>query len=325
MLLIDLEVEVESVILLQCICDGVQTAVSGSHDFLRFPLVLRGDRGDDSVVLLEVHLRNAVRTVDVFEAVDEQLEDLVRCKLSVFVVGFGLDRVADSLAHKLRQPEPEVMFQDKCDSALSGLAVDADHVSVIVAADVGRINRNIRHGPGIESVLRVILHPLRDRILMGSGEGCKYKRAAVRASRIEIHTGIFLILVDDIEHVIEVQLRINALAVHIQGKGDNVNVSGTLTVSEDRSFDPVRPGQDSHLRVGNAGSTVIVRMQGQHHIVPVLQIVRHILNLVRIDMRHGKLYGRRQVDDRLPVRFRLPHIKNRIADLQRKLRLRSGK
>ena len=66
-------------------------------------------------------------------------------------------------------------------------------------------------------------------------------------------------------------------------------------------------------------------MQGKNHVIPVLQVLAHILHLAGIDMRHGKFHCARKIDNCLPVCRRLPDIQNRVADFQRVFRLCSGK
>ncbi len=52
------------------------------------------------------------------------------------VVGHILDAVAQSLPHLGRQIVAVVLFQHEADAALAALAVDADNVGVVGAADV---------------------------------------------------------------------------------------------------------------------------------------------------------------------------------------------
>ena len=189
------------------------------------------------------------------------------------VVGFRLDHIAEVLAHLLRKPEAEIVLQDEADAALSGLAVDADHVCVVAAADVLGIDRDIRHSPFDVVVSFTVSHAFGDGILMGSGECCEYQSSAIRASRIDVHAGILFVLIHDLQHVVKLQTGIHTLAVHIQSKCDNVHIAGPLAVSEDRSFDTVCACKKAHLRIGHTRSAVVVRMQGENDIFTIFQVV----------------------------------------------------
>ena len=54
-------------------------------------------------------------------------------------------------------------------------------------------------------------------------------------------------------------------------------------------------------------------------------MLMNILQLGGKNMRHGVFHRRRDVDDDLPIRCRLPYIQNGIADLHRILYLGAGK
>ena len=68
-----------------------------------------------------------------------------------------------------------------------------------------------------------------------------------------------------------------------------------------------------------------MRVQRDNQIFPVVQRFAHILNLLRVNVRHtfGNGYG--QVDDNLVVGRGLPDIDNRVADFHRELGFRAGK
>ena len=64
-------------------------------------------------------------------------------------------------------------------------------------------------------------------------------------------------------------------------------------------------------------------MQRKHDIVAVLQMLVHVGDLHRVDVRHAHLNRDRQVNDSLALRGRLPDVEYRVADLQRIFRLRT--
>ena len=160
---------------------------------------------------------------------------------------------------------------------------------------------------------------------MRTGECGKYQRAAVRTSLVDLHPGQSLISLADGRHIGEVKLRVHALHIHIHSQRNDVHISGTLSISEKRSFDTVSACQDSHLRVCHACSAVVVRMQGKNNVFTVFQVLAHILDLACIYVGHGKLHGTWKIDNRFPIRCGLPYIQNCVADLKGIFRFGSGK
>ena len=72
---------------------------------------------------------------------------------------------------------------------------------------------------------------------------------------------------------------------HIHCKGNNINVAGSLTVSEAGSLDSVCAGKQSKFGIRNRTATVVVRMKRYNYVFTVFQIIAHILNLRCVNMR----------------------------------------
>ena len=138
-----------------------------------------------------------------------------------------------------------------------------------------------------------------------------------------MHARDALVHLDEFWHVREVELRVNAEREHVHGHRDEVDVARALAVAEQRALDAVRTGQHAHLGISYAAAAVIVRMQREDDIVAVLEVLVHVSDLRREDVRHAHLDGRRQVDDGLAVSRRFPDIEDGIADLKCVLRLRA--
>ena len=81
---------------------------------------------------------------DVFTV--EHRADLGGGELLAGRVGDPLDHLAELDLQTTRQRQPVVALQQVGDAALAGLAVDADD-RVVGAAEVGRIDRQVRHVP----------------------------------------------------------------------------------------------------------------------------------------------------------------------------------
>lgn len=183
----------------------------------------------------------------------------------------------------------------------------------------------IRHVPVLAVVFLSPVHSLGDGILVRAAERSEYQLTAVRRTLIHVHSGDTLVHLHDLRHIGEVQFRIDTLGVHIQCQCDDVHITGALAVAEQRSLDTVAAGKESQLTVCHSAATVVVGMQGDDHVFTPVQIVVHILDLVRIHVRHGVGNGDRQIDDDRIFRCRLPDLQYGIADLQGKFRLCAGK
>ena len=123
----------------------------------------------------------------------------------------------------------------------------------------------------------------------------------------------------------EIELRIHAKGEHIHRHRDDVHVARAFPVAEQRSLDAIRPRQETHLRICYAAAAVVVRVEGEDDAVTVFQPLVDVGNLHPVDMRHRHLHRRRQIDDRLAVGRRLPHVEHSVADLKGILRLRARK
>ena len=121
------------------------------------------------------------------------------------------------------------------------------------------------------------------------------------------------------------KFRVDTLTEHIKCNSDNVRVTCSFTVTEYCTLNSVRTCKQCKFACGNTASTVIVRMKGNDYVFTVFQIITHVFHLTCIHMRHRMLNRNRQVDDRFVICSGLPYIQNRIAHLQRILRLCSRK
>ncbi|MCY1423803.1 hypothetical protein D9M71_395280 [compost metagenome] len=131
-------------------------------------------------------------------------------------------------------------------------------------------------------------------------------------------------LLDHLAHAVdvgEVQLRVDALGVHVQRHGHQIDVAGALTIAEQAAFHAIGAGQEAQLGGGHAGAAVVVGVQADQHAVAVVDAAAEPLDLVGVDVRRGRLDGGRQVEDQLLLRSRLEHADHRVAHLDGELRL----
>ncbi len=122
----------------------------------------------------------------------------------------------------------------------------------------------------------------------------------------------------------EIEAGIDPLAEEVQGQRDQVHVAGALAVAEQRALDAVGPGHHRQLGGGHGGATVVVRMEGQHDGVASADVAVEPLDLVGVDVGRGHLDRGRQVQDDRPRRRRLPHVHDRLADLDGEVQLGPG-
>ena len=238
----------------------------------------------------------------------------------------ALHQIAHFLLHAVRQGDSEILLQHKGDAALSGLAVDADHVRFVLPSHILRVNGKIGNLPALPALSFLSpCHPLGDGVLMGAGKGGEHQVSRIRRAFVYVHAGQPFIDLPDLHDMREIQPRIHPVADHVQRQGDDVHISGPLPVSEKRALHPVRARQHAELRVADAAAPVVVGMDAQDHRIPVFHMFVQILHLTGEHMGHGHLYRGWNIDDGFLFRRRLPDIQHRVAHLQRVVHLRSRK
>lgn len=67
----------------------------------------------------------------------------------------------------------------------------------------------------------------------------------------------------------EIESGIHALAVHVERKIYDVDVSSPLPISEEATLDSIGACHDGELRGSSSGATIIVRMNGKNHFLSV--------------------------------------------------------
>jgi hypothetical protein len=183
-----------------------------------------------------------------------------RLQLAAQFIGQLLDMLGEVRLHLLGQLQSLILFQYPGKSALAALRIDADH-RFIAAAQIGGIDRQIGDFPQF-----VILGVLRgkallDRILMAAGKGREHQFAAIGVARVDGQLVAIFNRVDDLINVREIDLGINALRVEVEPDGDEAAIASAFTIAEQAAFHPVRARHQAQFGGGNAGATVIVRVQ----------------------------------------------------------------
>ncbi len=183
MLLIYLQGIFQLVCFLQCVAYRVKTTVSSGF-CCNGPAVKCGGNlsCDSALFLLEMNFVDAVRLYHVLESFLKQVKNLIRVKLFVKVIGNTFGCVAHCLTHFRRKVQAVFGLQDVAYASFTGLAVDTDNVCVIVTSNIGWVDWQIGNGPAVRVFFLDPVHAFCDGILMRTGEGCKYKSAAIWAS-----------------------------------------------------------------------------------------------------------------------------------------------
>jgi hypothetical protein len=122
----------------------------------------------------------------------------------------------------------------------------------------------------------------------------------------------------------QVELRVDALRVQVQRERDEIDVAGALAVAEQRALDALGAGHLRELRRGDRAAAVVVRVHRQHDRVAPRDVAAEPLDLIGVHVGRRHLDGRRQVQDRLARRRRLPDVQHRVADLDGEIELRAG-
>ena len=127
----------------------------------------------------------------------------------------------------------------------------------------------------------------------------------------------------DAVQVAEIDLRVDALGEEVEAEGDEVHVSGALSVAEEAAFDAIGAGLVAEFGRRDGRSAVVVWMQAQQHVLAMIQAARHPFDRIRVDVRRRHLDSRGQIDDDLVVCSRLEYLEHLVADVERELELGS--
>ena len=141
---------------------------------------------------------------------------------------------------------------------------------------------------------------LLDCVLVASRKSGEHKFPGIWMARVY---GQLVAIFDRLDHLIdigEIEPRMQTLRVHVECNGNEVDIASALTIAKQAALDAVAPCQQAQLGCGDSGAAVIMRVQTDNHRFAVRNIAAEILNLIRIDVGHCRLYGGRQVEyDRL--------------------------
>src|SRR5215472_15444979 len=250
----------------------------------------------------------------------ERLPDFGGRHLPAGCVADFLDGPAEVDLQHPRQLEPIVALQEEGYASLPGLAVHAND-RLICAADIFRIDWQVRNIP--RSVLPRCREPLLDGVLVRAGKRSKDQLSCIGVSWMDRQTVAGLGALDHFVDVVETQPRIHALRVHVEREGDDIDVSGALTIAEQRAFNAIGTRHQSKLGSCHRRSTIVVRMYAQNNGITSRDVAAYPLDLVGVDVGGAHLYRGGQIDDRRSSGSGLPNVEHGFANLDRIVHLRS--
>ena len=225
--------------------------------------------------------------------------------------------------HRLGHVIAVVVIHDERSAALAGLAVDADD-RLIFAAHVGGIDRQIRNLPIRRLGFAHVLVTFVNRVLMRTGESGEGQLASIWPALRHVHLGAALVNLADMIDMREIEHRVNALSVHIQRDGDDIEVACAFAVAEQRALDPVGARQHGEFRASHARAAVVVRMNGDDRRVTVGQMTDEVLNLVGVGVGRAHFHRVGQVENDGIFFRRAERLHDLMADIHGKIHFRAG-
>ena len=229
----------------------------------------------------------------------EHAPDVGGLQFAAQFIGQFLHVAAEVRLHLLGQLEALVLFEHPGKAALARLRVDADH-RFVAAAKVGRIDRQVGHGPEFVVALFLRGEALLDRVLMTARKRREHQFATIGVARVDRQLVAVFDRLDDFVDVREIEAGVDALRVEIEAHGHEATVAGALAIAEQATFDAVRARHQAEFGGGDAGAAIVVGVQADHRAVATRQVAAEILDLVGIDVRgRGFDRGRQVEDDRL--------------------------
>ena len=295
--------------------DGaVALAVDGEHGVL---VLDSAEEGDLAVavhrLLVEGVLDQLVGAVHLQVLPLEQLHDVVGLQLLADPVALLLYHRAELAVHGLGHIKAELVVHDEGRAALAGLGVDAHRL--VLPAQIGGVDGQVGHHPLVGAGLLHIVEALVDGVLVAAGEGGEHQIARVGLALGHPHLGAALVHLADAVHMAEVQLRVDALHIHIHCHGDEIHIAGALAVAEQAGLHALRAGQQTGLGGGHAAAPVIVGVQGDDGPLTAGQLADKILQLVGELVGHAVLHRGGQVQNDLVLLVGMEVIQHRLADL----------
>ena len=95
---------------------------------------------------------------------------------------------------------------------------------------------------------------------MRAAERREYKLTAVRHALVNVHSGEPLVDGSQLRQIAEIEVRLNAVGIHIERNGDDIDVTGAFAVSEQSALNAVSACKHCKFCSSDTCSAVIMRM-----------------------------------------------------------------
>lgn len=69
------------------------------------------------------------------------------------------------------------------------------------------------------------------------------------------------------------------MGVHVESESDEIDVSGTFTVSKETSLNSVSSGHKSKFGSGDSSSSIVVGVEGNYDVVSVCDVSAEVFDL----------------------------------------------
>lgn len=222
----------------------------------------------------------------------EEGNDLVGAEFPVQGLRLLLDDLAELDLQSTREIQLQAAQDDPGGTALAALRVDTDD-GLVVSSNILRVQGQVWHLPRVLGARTSVfsgLESLLDRILVASTEGADDELTAIRPPFVDGDLVTLFHDLNDRVDVREIDVRVDTLCVQVKGKGDQVDITRSLTVSEEGALDTVGARHLGQLCGGHGAATVVVWVKGDADLVSLRDVPTEVLNLVGVDV------GRRHLD-----------------------------
>ena len=111
---------------------------------------------------------------------------------------------------------------------------------------------------------------------------------------------------DDLADITQIQTRVDALRIQVQGERHDIDVAGPLSVAEKRTFDAIGAGHDRQLGRRDRRSAIVVRVHGKHDLGTIRDAAQKPFDLIGVNIGRAHLDRRGQIDDDAILAARAP-------------------
>ena len=203
------------------------------------------------------------------------------------------------------------------------LRIDANY-RLVAAAQIGGVDGKIGHAPDFVILPRMGIKALLDRVLMRPRKGGEHQFACIRVARVDGELVAIFDRRDDLVDVAEIEAGVQPLRVHVERQRDEIDIAGSLAITEQTAFDSVGAREKAKLCRRDAAAAIIVRVKRNDDAVARADVAAHPFDLVGIYIGHRCLDRGGQIEDQRLFGGRLQNGHHRLAYLEAEFELGGG-